>query len=141
MQLVPATVAYAVFLGRALCVPTEAGSEPAARDTYPPGIQMWSGADFTGHYVHYTAPAIAFDTCYIITAQFPPGTPDGLNSVAADHKNFCTLYPNTVCDPGDGSDNDRLWVEGSYYDLGGAEEGWGDRAASFSCSLCTTCGN
>ena len=27
------------------------------------GIQMWSGADFTGNFYHYTAPEIKFDTC------------------------------------------------------------------------------
>ena len=27
------------------------------------GIQMWSGADFTGNFYHYSAPQIRFDTC------------------------------------------------------------------------------
>jgi len=115
--------------------------EVGARQAFPPGIQMWASADFTGKFIHFTSPQIAFDRCYDITAQFPPGTSGGLMSVKADHKNFCTLYPNKVCDPGNGSDDDRLWVEGSYYDLSGSDYGWGDRAASFSCTLCTSCGN
>jgi len=48
---------------------------------------------------------------------------------------------NKVCDPGDGLDEDRLWVGGQYHDLGGAEIGWGDKAQSFSCRYCPDCGN
>ena len=57
--------------------------------------------------------------------------------------NACTdrSISNKNCNPGSGSDNDRLWVIGSYYDLSNPEYGWGERAQSFSCTSCPTCGN
>ena len=40
---------------------------PVSGDLVPrgpvPGIQMWSGADFSGNFFHYSGPAIRFDAC------------------------------------------------------------------------------
>ena len=40
---------------------------PVSGDVVPrtitPGIQMWSGPDFSGTFYHYTGPEIKFDTC------------------------------------------------------------------------------
>jgi len=52
-----------------------------------------------------------------------------------------TRTRNKVCNPGSGSDADRLWVIGSYYDLSNPEYGWGERAQSFSCKSCPNCRN
>jgi hypothetical protein len=84
------------------------------RAAYTAGVQMWSGPDFTGNYVHYAAPQITFDTCCKpsstapgsadtltsrtddITSRFPPNTAGGLTSVKADAKNRCKLYPSVL---------------------------------------------
>jgi len=62
----PAIIAavFAVVIDSVIGVPVDAavGSGIVQR-TAPPGIQMWSQAEYTGHFVHYTAPQIAYGQC------------------------------------------------------------------------------
>ena len=53
-------LASAALVGLAAGMPVS--GELVSR-TAAPGIQLWSGADFTGNFYHYTSPEIRYDTC------------------------------------------------------------------------------
>ncbi|KAG8164272.1 hypothetical protein KVR01_006190 [Diaporthe batatas] len=95
-----------------------------------PGLTAWSDANFAGTSHQYN---VSWDTCVSIAAQFPFAQPGGVSSLAANEGNWCTVYPNTDCNPGQGNANDTLNVVGSYYDLANPEDAWDNLAQSFSC--------
>ncbi|KKY32510.1 hypothetical protein UCDDA912_g07526 [Diaporthe ampelina] len=90
------------------------------------GLTAWSNADFAGKSHQYN---VSWDTC----TQFPFNQPDGVSSLAANDGNWCTVYPNADCNPGEGNANDTLNVVGSYYDLANPEDAWDNLPQSFSC--------
>ncbi|KAH8759910.1 hypothetical protein F5883DRAFT_524833 [Diaporthe sp. PMI_573] len=94
------------------------------------GLTAWSDANFAGRSYQYN---VSWDTCISIAAQFPYAQPDGVSSLAAKEGNWCTVYPNTDCSPGQGNANDTLNVVGSYYDLANPEDAWDNLPQSFSC--------
>ncbi|CAN8104150.1 unnamed protein product [Discula destructiva] len=94
------------------------------------GLTAWSEANFSGTKYQYN---VAWNICVSMAGQFPYNQPNGVSSIAANADNWCTVYPNTVCDPGQGRANDTLYLIGSYYDLAGSEEMWDDYPQSFSC--------
>ncbi|POS75048.1 hypothetical protein DHEL01_v206553 [Diaporthe helianthi] len=95
-----------------------------------PGLTVWSDANFAGTSIQDN---VSWETCVSIAAQFPFAQPDGVSSLAANEGNWCIVYPNTDCNPGEGNANDTLNVVGSYYDLANPEDAWDNLPQSFSC--------
>ncbi|KUI68054.1 hypothetical protein VM1G_03608 [Cytospora mali] len=118
------------FLGMASSAAVTALPSQRSTSTCTAGLTAWSDANFAGVEHQYD---VAWNTCISIAAQFPFNQSAGVSSVKANAGNWCVMYPNTDCNPGQGRDNDTLVVVGSYYDLNDPEEHWDNLPQSFSC--------
>ncbi|ROW04162.1 hypothetical protein VSDG_00923 [Cytospora chrysosperma] len=118
------------FMGMAFSAVVSALPSQRSTSACTAGLTAWSDANFAGTSHQYN---VAWDTCISMAAEFPYNQAAGVSSVKANTGNWCTMYPNTDCNPGQNRANDTLDVIGSYYDLADPEESWDNLPQSFSC--------